>query len=136
MLDSVELEDITHMPDNEGLFSYLLPKTQKNVRFKVLNLKEESELDSIAEKYPKGMVAPVVTKKLEIQIVEIDGIKDKGQISKIIIDLPISDSKSLRKFMNECQPKLNLKRIVQAPSGENVTVNVSFGVEFFRPFFE
>jgi hypothetical protein len=99
-------------------------------------MREENEIDILTSKYPKGMVAPVVTKKLETQIVEIDGNKEKGFIGSTIINLPISDSKSLRKYMDECQPKLNLKREVQAPSGENVTVNVAFGVEFFRPFFE
>jgi hypothetical protein len=36
-------------------------------------------------------------------------------------------------FDNE--PRLDLRRVVIAPSGERLTVNVSFGVEFFRPFF-
>jgi hypothetical protein len=49
--------------------------------------------------------------------------------------MPIADSKSLRNFIAECEPKLNLERKVMAPSGEMVTVNVAFGVEFFRPFF-
>jgi hypothetical protein len=49
--------------------------------------------------------------------------------------MPISDSKDLKKFINDCEPKLDLQRKVIAPSGEEVTVNVSFGVEFFRPFF-
>jgi hypothetical protein len=87
------------------------------------------------EKYPKGMVAPVVTKRLEKHIVELDGISDKGIISTFISNMPISDSKNLRKFINECEPKMDLQRKVIAPSGEEVTVNVTFGVEFFRPFF-
>jgi hypothetical protein len=136
ILDSVDMQELKHTPDDDGLFSYVLPKTQKKVRFKVLNMKEESEIDELTSKYPKGMVAPVVTKKLETQIVDIDGNRDKGFIGSNVINLPISDSKSLRRFMDECQPKLNLVREVQAPSGENVTVNVTFGVEFFRPFFE
>jgi hypothetical protein len=28
-----------------------------------------------------------------------------------------------------------MKRVVIAPSGEKLTVNVGFGVDFFRPFF-
>jgi hypothetical protein len=28
-----------------------------------------------------------------------------------------------------------MERIVMTPSGEKLTVNVGFGVEFFRPFF-
>jgi hypothetical protein len=28
-----------------------------------------------------------------------------------------------------------MSKIIMAPSGEKLTVNVGFGVEFFRPFF-
>jgi hypothetical protein len=35
----------------------------------------------------------------------------------------------------ECEPKLDLSKKIIAPSGEEVTLNVNFGVEFFRPFF-
>ncbi len=135
LLDEISFLDMKHTPDNEGLFSYLLPKTQKNVRFKLMTIGDDKKLDQLLEKYPKGMVTPVVTKRLETQIVEIDGNKDKGQIATFINNMPISDSKELRKFINECEPQMDLKRKVIAPSGEEVTVNVTFGVEFFRPFF-
>jgi hypothetical protein len=92
-------------------------------------------LDSIMNSYPKGMITPIITKRLETQIVELEGTRDKGKIATFITNMPIVDSKSLRKFINECEPKLDLNRKVIAPSGEEVTVNVSFGVEFFRPFF-
>jgi hypothetical protein len=81
------------------------------------------------------MVAPTVTKRLEKHIVEIDGEKDRGQISAFILQMPIMDSKELKKYIELCEPKLNLSKTIIAPSGEKVTVNMSFGVEFFRPFF-
>ena len=49
--------------------------------------------------------------------------------------MTIADSKFIKKFMNENEPRLDMERIVMAPSGEKLTVNVGFGVEFFRPFF-
>jgi hypothetical protein len=49
--------------------------------------------------------------------------------------MPILDSKYIRNFMDENEPKLDMKRVVTAPSGEKLTVNVGFGVDFFRPFF-
>jgi hypothetical protein len=49
--------------------------------------------------------------------------------------MPIGDSKFIRKFMKENEPRLDLNRSVIAPSGEKVDVNIAFGVEFFRPFF-
>jgi S1-C subfamily serine protease len=126
---------MNHTPDNEGLFTYTLPKSQKIVKFKLINVGEEKKIDSLLENYPKGMVVPIITKRLETQIVELDGSRDKGVIATFINNMPISDSKELRKFINECEPKMDLQRKVIAPSGEEVTVNVSFGVEFFRPFF-
>jgi hypothetical protein len=49
--------------------------------------------------------------------------------------MPISDSKYDRKFMDENEPRLDMNRNVMTPSGEILTVNVGFGVDFFRPFF-
>jgi hypothetical protein len=49
--------------------------------------------------------------------------------------MPISDSKHIRNYLSECEPKLDLDRTIIAPSGEKVTVTVAFGAEFFRPFF-
>lgn len=135
ILDEVSYLPMNHTPDSEGLFTYTLPKSQKIVKFKLINIGEEKKIDSLLENYPKGMVVPIITKRLETQIVELDGSRDKGVIATFINNMPISDSKDLRKFINECEPKMDLQRKVIAPSGEEVTVNVSFGVEFFRPFF-
>jgi len=96
---------------------------------------EQQQVDKISDNYPPGMVAPVITKKLETQIMDLDGETDKGKIAKFVTQMPISDSKDLRKFITECEPKLDLDKKVMAPSGEMVDVKITFGVEFFRPFF-
>ena len=49
--------------------------------------------------------------------------------------MPIMDSKFIRTFMNENEPRLDINKTIMAPSGEKLTVNVGFGVDFFRPFF-
>ena len=82
-----------------------------------------------------GRVAPVVNWRLEKQIVELNGNTDKGEISKFINEMPIFDSKFIRNFLNKNVPSLDLRRKIYAPSGELVTSDVAFGVEFFRPFF-
>ena len=66
---------------------------------------------------------------------EVNGITDRSEIARFIEQMPIADSKYIRKFMDENEPKLDLTRTVMAPSGEKLTVNVGFGVDFFRPFF-
>jgi hypothetical protein len=135
-LEELNVKKAIHEPNEDGFFNFQLPKTKKNVKFRLLNLKDEKEIDTLSDSYPQNMVAPVVTKRLEKHIVEIDGITDKSKISEFILNMPISDSKDLKKFIKECEPQLDLTRYITAPSGEKVTVNLSFGVEFFRPFFQ
>jgi hypothetical protein len=45
------------------------------------------------------------------------------------------DSKFIRNFIDENEPRLDLRRTILAPSGNKVDVAIAFGVEFFRPFF-
>jgi hypothetical protein len=49
--------------------------------------------------------------------------------------MPIMDSKYIRKFLSENEPRLDLTKTILAPSGNKVDVAITFGVEFFRPFF-
>jgi hypothetical protein len=135
LLDEIDYIKPQHEPDENGYFTYKLPKSGAEVKLKLLTIGEQKELDKLTEQYPIGMTAPVITKKLEKQIVELNGTTDKGKISQFVNQMPILDSKSIRKFISECEPKINLERKVNTPSGEEVSVNITFGVEFFRPFF-
>ena len=89
----------------------------------------------MAEEYPSNMVAPKVTWRLNKQILSIDGNTDRGMIGKFIETMPIMDSKFIRTFLNDNEPRLDLQKEVTAPSGEKVIVDITFGVEFFRPFY-
>jgi hypothetical protein len=136
ILDEINILQPKHLPNDDGFYEFRLPRTNKTLKLKLLTLSDDKEIEKISESYPQGMVAPVVTKKLEKHIVEMDGDSDKGKIATFIPQMPIGDSKELQKFILECEPKLDLKRTITTPSGEKVTVNVAFGVEFFRPFFQ
>jgi hypothetical protein len=87
------------------------------------------------DSYPSNLVPPRITWKLNKQIVEVDGNNDKAVIAKFVEQLPIADSKYIRNFLKENLPSLDLKKTTTAPSGELVNFEVTFGVEFFRPFF-
>jgi hypothetical protein len=135
LIDEINYIQPKHNPDENGLFTFKLPKSNAEVKLKLLTIGEQKELDKLSEQYPVGMVAPIVTKKLEKQIVELNGNTDKSKISQFVNQMPISDSKDIRKFLSECEPKLDLERKIIAPSGEEVKIDITFGVEFFRPFF-
>ena len=122
-------------PSEDGTFTTTLPKSQTTVKLKPMTYGEILEIQRLGETYPEGRTAPKVTWRLNKQIVEVNGITDRGEIVKFIDQMPIADSKYIRKFLDDNEPKLDLKKTVVAPSGEKLTVNVGFGVDFFRPFF-
>lgn len=122
-------------PDEDGTFTVQLPVTQTTVKLRPLSYGQISEISILADSYPQGRVVPRRTWRLQKEIVALNGSDDKGEIAKFIETMPIADSKFIKKFMNENEPRLDLKRSVMAPSGEKLTVNVGFGVDFFRPFF-
>ena len=122
-------------PNEDGTFITTLPKSQTTVKLKPMTYGEILENQRIADSYPVGRVAPKVTLRLQKEIVEANGSTDKGEIAKFIEQMPISDSKFIRNFMSENEPRLDMTRVVMTPSGDRLTVNVGFGVDFFRPFF-
>jgi len=123
------------LPSEDGTFITLLPKSQATVKLKPMTYGEIMEVQKMVDSYPQGRVAPKITWRLNKQIIEINGVQDRSEISKFVDQMPIADSKYIRKFMDDNEPRLDLTRTVIAPSGEKLTVNVGFGVDFFRPFF-
>ena len=122
-------------PSEDGTFVTTLPKSQTTVKLKPMTYGEITEIQKLADSYPQGRTVPKVTWRLNKQIIEINGVTDKSEISKFIEQMPIADSKYIRQFMDDNEPRLDLNRTILAPSGEKLTVNVGFGVDFFRPFF-
>jgi hypothetical protein len=134
-LSELNIKQTESKPSVDGYFETKLPMSEDVVKLRLLTYGEESLIDSELDLYPDGMIAPKVTRKLESYIVSINGSSDREQIVKYIQMMPIRDSQFIRRFVNDSEPRLDLKKQVIAPSGERVDTSVSFGVEFFRPFF-
>lgn len=135
LLDELNIKVPKVEPNEDGTFTVQLPMSKANVKLKLLSLIETVEIDKLIEQYPQGYNVPIVTTRLSKIVVEVNGDTDKGQIASFCNNMPIGDSKFIRTFMKENEPRLDLNRTVIAPSGEKVDVTINFGVEFFRPFF-
>jgi hypothetical protein len=134
-LDELDFKKTETEPNEDGTFNTTLPKSNVKVVLKPLTYQEMAQINKDAEMYPAGRVAPRIQWKLQKQIVSVNGDSDKSTIVKFVEGLPIMDSKYIRNFIDENEPRLDLAKTVIAPSGEKVDVNIAFGVEFFRPFF-
>jgi hypothetical protein len=135
LLDELNLTKCEYKPDEDGTFTIKLPRSGDTLKVKPLTIGESNELESLSENYPQGRVTPIITWRLNKMIVSINGNDDRGMISTYVETMPIMDSKFLRVFVKDNTPSLELRKTVKAPSGEMVTFNVTFGVDFFRPFF-
>jgi len=134
LLDEVNIRKTNVQPDENGEFTTILPRTGVEVKLKPLTLMELQDINERVDTYPRGMVAPKITWQLQKMITAIGGETDRGSIVQFVDQMPIMDSKHIKKFMDDNEPMLDLRKEVVAPSGEIVTLNVTFGVEFFRPF--
>jgi hypothetical protein len=135
ILDELNIKQTEYKPDEDGLFTTILPKTGSTVKLKLLSFGDNIRISKMAEQYPAGRIAPTITWRLMEQIVEVNGNTSKETISEFVNSLPIMDSKYIRNFLRENAPALDLTQRVKAPSGEMVNFDITFGVEFFRPFF-
>ena len=122
-------------PGADGTFTVELPMSKQVIKLKPLSFGESTEIANMIDTYPQGRVAPARTWRLQKEIVELGGVTDKGEIQKFAEAMPLADSKFIKKFMNENEPRLDMGRVIIAPSGEKLFVNIGFGVDFFRPFF-
>jgi hypothetical protein len=134
-LESLDFKKTETEPNSEGLISLVLPKTKKEIKIKFLTYGESQSISRQIDAYPKGMVSPSVTLKLTKQIIEVEGNREESAIADFISKMPIMDSKYINNFIKENEPRLDLMREITAPSGKKVITRVTFGAEFFRPFF-
>ena len=134
-LETLKIKDFNLSENSEGEYSYYLTKSKVDVTFKFLTRKQEDEIDKIKDNWSGNGVAPIITKQLEMMIKSFNGVKDALKIRSFIEMMPIRDSQEFRKFIQDNKPGLDLTQEVTTPSGENIQVNIGFGVEFFRPFY-
>lgn len=136
VIDEVNFKKPNTTPNEDGTFTTTLPRTGAIVKLRLLSLGDKTKITDMETKYPKGRVAPITIWTLQEQIVELNGETDRGKIIEFVQNMPIMDSKHIKRFISQNEPGLDLTLEVIAPSGENVSTSITFGVDFFRPFFD
>jgi hypothetical protein len=134
-LSELSYKEFDLKEDENGNYPYFMEKSKKHITFNFLTQKDEIEIDQINKSWNGIGTAPIVTKRLEKLIKSVEGNPDPMNIRNFIETLPIVDSQNFRKYVNKVKPGVDLTQTTIAPSGEKVTFNIDFGVEFFRPFY-
>lgn len=118
-LSRLNKKDLTIPPDSEGLYSLKLPMTKADIRFRLLRGSDEKRLSKIADsgqKKPGGMkVTKLITEKYLLQIMEVNGNKDKLYIQKFINHMPTKDSLLFRQYTRNIEPGIDLEYLFECP---------------------
>lgn len=116
-------------------FSFVLPASKRLVTFRLLTGNDEENLLQMAQRLRKNnMPDELVTNRLKAQVVSIAGERDKQRLAGLILSMSARDSRSLRKYIDEVTPAVQLKAqgkcSVCSYDGE---VEVPLGTDFFWP---
>ena len=134
-LSILKTNDVGVELDNNNEFNHYLEVSKKKVKLSFLTPQNERTLKTLDEQNKNAVVNTYMTKQLELMVKEIDGNRDPMTIAQFIQTMPIRDSQSIRKIVRENSPSLDLTIPVLTPSNEEINARITFGVEFFRPFY-
>jgi len=137
-LSQLSIRRLSENPVEPGknLFSYVLPVTKKEVKFKLLTGHDQKEIE-ITEKRLKaaGVVYNnSVTSYLENTIVSIDGITDKNKIKHFVLNMPAMDSRKLRKHIKDTEPGIDMRWKYNCSNCDHYNdMGLPINSEFFWP---
>lgn len=137
-LSKLGIKRLSQQPVEAGknIFSYRLPVTKKEVKFKFLNGHDQKEI-AITEKRLKDAGVKydnTVTNYLENTIISVDGVTDKNKIKHFVMNMPALDSRKLRKYIKEIEPGIDMSWNYECKNcGHDNKINLPITSEFFWP---
>ena len=131
-------KEITIEPDENGECAFSLPKAKNKIKFKYLTSDEDDKLikedEARRKKMGSSAISQLLTMRLAAQIMEIDGIRDRGQIQQFVDNMSPMDSGALRKYISDNEPGLDLNVSIPAPSGEFFFGELPITTKFLWPY--
>jgi len=140
-LSTLPIRALEINPVKSGInqFKFTLPVTKKDVIFKFMTGSDEKDRKVTQERMKKILgdnadLEKNVTSSLETCVVSIDGITDPLKIKHFIKYMPAYDSKSLRKFIRDNEPNIEMvQNCTCSNCGTADDINVPITTEFFWP---
>jgi hypothetical protein len=114
---SVKLSSLKYKPmqgeaDQNGEFAIQLPKLKMMTKFRLLTGKDENYLTKKVESIKKIKKntgeSSLLTERYILQLMEMNGNRDKIYISNAIANMPISDSYFLREYIGLIEPGVDM----------------------------
>jgi len=108
-LNELKMKWLEDQPDENGWYDFILPIMKKKIKFRMMNGKDENRISKVSSngmKKGKGKykVSKGVTERYRMQIMEVEGNKDKLYIAKLVSAMPMKDSVAFREYVKLISP--------------------------------
>lgn len=107
-LSLLKSRDLELEPDSDGLYEVTLPVTKLTIKFRLLRGSDEKRLSKSMEKKGSSKISRLITERYLLQIMEVNGNKDKTYINRFISAMPTKDSLFFREYNKQVEPGLDL----------------------------
>lgn len=134
-LNDLKTKELTADPDEDGLFSFTLPLTKTNIRFKFLTCGDIDEIENVLEKEKERNI-PVNnsnTYRFEKMIVEVNGERNRNIIKDFVNSMRIPDAKAFDKYIEEIESGIDLSIDVKTPGDGSISTFLPLNLNFFWP---
>ena len=120
---------------NLNEFTFVLPKSNNEVTFKVLTHKDEKQIDTELKGLKKVNLSADVTTRLKQAIIAVNGNREKKDIREFVDNyLLATDARALREYMRKVTPDLNLTFTFTGSDGYiQEGVDLPIDASFFYP---
>lgn len=128
--------DTDPIVSSTNLFRFELPRSKKEVNFKLLTGRDVAEQDRAAQQRKKNNVQSddVITSAIHSQVVSIGGEDDRNKLLRLVENMSSFDSLALREHMADVVPGVDMVQEMTCSSCDAVQeVEVPMGPEFFWP---
>lgn len=137
-LSKLKMKELMYSPDENGWYKVMMPTMKTEIKFRFLTGEDEDylakKMKASAKKHGNVRVAPTLTEKYLLQIMEVDGQTDKIYIKSFIDAMPMMDSHFFREYVAQIEPGIDLKYPFECPScGFIEERDVPIGPKLFYP---
>ena len=117
----------------ENAFVIELPVSKNKVTVKILNGKDEKDINQELKALEKVGTSREVTTRLKKCVIAVDGDNDINLISTFVDNMLSRDSFFLRERLVDLVPDIEMIQEVEFPSGDRREMSIPMDVTFFWP---
>lgn len=121
-LSELDYQELEEMPDENLLYTFKLPKSGAEIKFRLLTAGDESEILNIVkslQKKTKTKIDNTSTLRMAKSIVSVNGSQDQTAINKLSTSMPMQDAKAFNNYVASVEPGIILKQVCVCPHCEH-----------------